>query len=99
MTLGEGGLVTTNENKIAKFLKILRNQGQEGRYNHTYVGNNYRPTDYAAAIGKVQLTKIETVLKENKIAKIYNRAFKNVNLVDCPNLPILLLDIHGTCIV
>ncbi len=88
MTLGEGGLVTTNETKIANFLKIFRNQGQEGRYNHTYVGNNYRPTDYAAAIGKVQLTKIEAVLKEkNKIAKIYNKAFKNENLVYSPHLP------------
>ncbi len=88
MTLGEGGLVTTNKKKFADFLRIFRNQGQEGRYNHTYVGNNYRPTDYAAAIGKVQLKKIESVLIEkNKIAKIYNKAFKNINLVETPYLP------------
>jgi len=88
MTLGEGGLVTTNEKKISKFLRIFRNQGQEGRYNHTYIGNNYRPTDYAAAIGKVQLTKIESVLNEkNKIAKIYNKAFKEEKLVKTPFLP------------
>ncbi len=88
MTMGEGGLVTTNEDKIGKFLKIFRNQGQEGRYNHTYVGNNYRPTDYSAAIGKVQLTKIESVLKEkNKIANMYNKAFKNEKLVKAPYLP------------
>ena len=81
-------MVTTNKKKFADFLRIFRNQGQEGRYNHTYVGNNYRPTDYAAAIGKVQLKKIESVLIEkNKIAKIYNKAFKNINLVETPYLP------------
>ena len=65
MTMGEGGLVTTNNKAMANFCKILRNQGQEGRYNHTYIGNNYRPTVYAAAIGIEQLKKIENVLIEN----------------------------------
>ena len=88
MTMGEGGLVTTNNLKMAKVCRILRNQGQEGRYNHTFLGNNYRPTDYAAAIGIEQLKKIEKVLiKKGEIAKIYNKAFKNEKFIDTPFLP------------
>tara|TARA_Y200000002_G_scaffold54144_1_gene39592 strand:+ start:4730 stop:5836 length:1107 start_codon:yes stop_codon:yes gene_type:complete len=88
MTMGEGGLVTTNNERMAKVCKIIRNQGQEGRYNHTFVGNNYRPTDYAAAIGIEQLKKIESVLIEKgKIAKIYNKEFKNEKFLKTPFLP------------
>ena len=88
MTMGEGGLVTTNNKAMANFCKILRNQGQEGRYNHTYIGNNYRPTDYAAAIGIEQLKKIENVLIEkSKIAEIYSKKFKNESFIKTPFIP------------
>jgi len=73
---------------MANFCKIMRNQGQEGRYNHTYIGNNYRPTDYAAAVGIEQLKKIEKVLIEKeKIANIYNQNFKNDKYIKTPFLP------------
>ena len=42
ITTGEGGMITTNNENIYKKLKIIRNQGQEGRYNHTFLGNNFR---------------------------------------------------------
>jgi perosamine synthetase len=88
MTMGEGGLVTTNNKKMANFCKIIRNQGQEGRYNHTFIGNNYRPTDYGAAIGLEQLKKIDKVLFEKaKIAKIYNKAFSNEEFIETPFVP------------
>jgi perosamine synthetase len=88
MTMGEGGLVTTNNKKMAEVCRIIRNQGQEGRYNHTFIGNNYRPTDYAAAIGLEQLKKIENVLnKKGEIAKIYNKAFSNEKFIKTPHVP------------
>ena len=100
MTMGEGGLVTTNNDRMAKVCKIIRNQGQEGRYNHTFVGNNYRPTDYSAAIGIEQLKKIESVLIEKgKIAKIYNKEFKNEKFIKTPYLSNMSQDILGTCTV
>ena len=52
------------------------------------LGNNFRPTDYAAAIGMVQLKKIDKVLIEkNRIAQVYNRAFKNSKHLEIPYLP------------
>ena len=88
MTMGEGGLVTTNNKKMAEACKIIRNQGQEGRYNHTFIGNNYRPTDYAAAIGIEQLKKIEKVLNEKgKIAEIYNKELGKEKFIGIPYLP------------
>ena len=54
------------------------------------LGNNFRPTDYAAAIGMVQLKKIDKVLIEkNRIAQVYNRAFKNSKHLEIPYLLIL----------
>ena len=55
LTTGEGGLVTTNSDDLAKKLRIIRNQGQEGRYHHTHLGNNFRMSDITATIGIEQL--------------------------------------------
>ena len=37
ITTGEGGMITTNDDELANKLDIIRNQGQEGRYNHTWL--------------------------------------------------------------
>lgn len=67
ITTGEGGMITTNDDRLADKLRILRNQGQEGRYRHTHLGFNYRMTDVAAAIGLVQLSRLEQTV-EAKVA-------------------------------
>lgn len=58
MTSGEGGMITTADEKIARSLRLLRNQGMERRYENEVVGFNTRMTDIHAAIGRVQLTKL-----------------------------------------
>ncbi|HXX77793.1 MAG TPA: DegT/DnrJ/EryC1/StrS aminotransferase family protein, partial [Ktedonobacteraceae bacterium] len=59
MTTGEGGIVTTNDPNIAEKVRLLRNHGQQARYNHTAIGFNMRMTEIQAAIGLVQLGKLE----------------------------------------
>jgi len=59
MTTGEGGAVTTNDPEFARYLRLLRNQGMEARYENEIVGLNNRMTNIAAAIGLVQLEKLE----------------------------------------
>jgi perosamine synthetase len=59
MTSGEGGMVTTNDSELAEKLTLLRNHGQSKRYDYHMVGYNFRMTDLAAAIGIVQLSKLE----------------------------------------
>jgi len=58
MTSGEGGMVTTASDEIARQVRLLRNQGMEKRYANEVVGFNTRMTDIHAAIGRVQLTKL-----------------------------------------
>ncbi|GHA93034.1 MULTISPECIES: DegT/DnrJ/EryC1/StrS family aminotransferase [Streptomyces] len=54
----EGGMVTTADAELARTLRLLRNQGMEQRYANEIVGANMRMTDVAAAVGRVQLTKV-----------------------------------------
>ncbi|MCM1968519.1 MULTISPECIES: DegT/DnrJ/EryC1/StrS aminotransferase family protein [Streptomyces] len=54
----EGGMVSTADAEFARTLRLLRNQGMEQRYANEIVGANVRMTDVAAAIGRVQLTKL-----------------------------------------
>lgn len=58
MTAGEGGMVVTDDAEIARTLRLLRNQGQEIRYQNEIIGFNTRMTDIHAAIGRVQLGKL-----------------------------------------
>jgi perosamine synthetase len=58
MTTGEGGMVVCGDEDVARKVRLLRNQGMERRYENEVVGFNARMTDVAAAIGRVQLTKL-----------------------------------------
>lgn len=59
MTSGEGGMVSCASDEIARNLRLLRNQGMERQYANEVVGFNARMTDVHAAIGRVQLTKVQ----------------------------------------
>lgn len=59
MTTGEGGMIVTDDERTARTARLLRNQGMEQRYRNEIVGLNARMTDLAAAIGRVQLEKLE----------------------------------------
>jgi perosamine synthetase len=58
MTSGEGGMVSTGDEALARRVRLLRNQGMERQYENELVGLNNRMTDIHAAIGRVQLTKL-----------------------------------------
>ena len=55
MTSGEGGMIVVDDPAVARRARLLRNQGQERRYENEVVGFNCRMTDLHAAIGRVQL--------------------------------------------
>ena len=58
MTTGEGGMVVCADDDVARRVRLLRNQGMERRYENEVAGLNNRMTDLAAAIGRVQLTRL-----------------------------------------
>lgn len=59
MTTGEGGMITTDDPGYATALRRFINHGQSEKYLHTSLGYNYRMTDIGAAIGRVQLKKLD----------------------------------------
>ncbi|MEL0626272.1 DegT/DnrJ/EryC1/StrS family aminotransferase [Salinibacterium amurskyense] len=59
MTSGEGGMVACDSAELVRATKLLRNQGMERQYENEVIGFNARMTDIHAAIGRVQLTKVD----------------------------------------
>lgn len=76
MTSGEGGMVSAGSSEIARNLRLYRNQGMLQQYHNEVVGLNNRMTDIHAAIGRVQLTKIEDWTRRRRA----NAAFLTSNL-------------------
>lgn len=58
ITTGEGGMITTDSGELADSARILRAHGESERYTHVVLGYNFRMTDIAAAIGLVQLKRL-----------------------------------------
>jgi len=80
ITTGEGGMVITNDASIIQGIRELRNIGFSEdlpRYQHTWLGYNYRMTSMQAALGSSQLKKVENHLtRKYKIGEKYNEAFE-----------------------
>jgi perosamine synthetase len=72
MTTGEGGFVTTNDDRLADWIRLYRNHGIGQRFHHEILGYNFRMTEISAAIGLVQLDKLETnTAQRQAIARRY----------------------------
>ncbi|WP_242491696.1 DegT/DnrJ/EryC1/StrS family aminotransferase [Actinomyces minihominis] len=76
MTSGEGGMITTGSEEVARRARILRNQGMARQYANELVGLNNRMTDIHAAIGRVQLRKLAKWTEQRRA----NAKFLNENL-------------------
>jgi dTDP-4-amino-4,6-dideoxygalactose transaminase len=79
MTTAEGGFVTTDDDGLADWLRLYRNQGMRNRYDFEILGYNFRLTDIAAAIGLVQLDKLDrNTARRQGIAAGYDDAFADL---------------------
>ncbi len=76
MTSGEGGMVSAGTSEVERLLRLYRNQGMQQQYHNEVVGFNARMTDIHAAIGRVQLTKVDGWTKTRQ----ENAAFLTENL-------------------
>ena len=97
ITSGEGGIITTNDDELAKQCRILRNHGSIRRpaiepgldygVSCTIASSNYRMTETAAVVGITQIKRVdEFVDKRNEIADTYKRIL-NGNILEVPNIP------------
>lgn len=76
MTSGEGGMVSAANAGVERNLRLYRNQGMLQQYHNEVVGLNNRMTDIHAAIGRVQLTKVDAWNQQRQA----NAAFLSANL-------------------
>ncbi len=86
---GEGGIITTNDEKYAELCKRFRHHGQseQTRYLYEDIGYNYRLTDLQAAIAIEQLKKIEEFTnKRIENARILNGGLKNIKGITLPTI-------------
>lgn len=88
ITTGEGGVVVTNDERIARLIRSLRNQGRSemGSWlEHERLGYNYRMDEMSAALGVSQLRRIEVFLqKRARVASWYTERLRNVSGVRPP---------------
>lgn len=90
MTTGEGGMITTNREDWANLFRSLRNQGRDifdAWLNHTRLGYNYRLDEMSAALGRVQMERIEELIaKRAQVAAWYNARLADLELVERPHI-------------
>ena len=91
ITTGEGGLVLTDNDEYAETMRSVRNQGRasgSGWLNHQRLGYNYRMSDIHAALGLVQLQRIDEILKKRaQVASWYENELKNCDLISFQHVP------------
>src|SRR3989344_504552 len=79
--LGDGGMVTTNNKKLADLIRRLRHGGQTKRFWHQYHGINSRLDEIQAAILELKLEELEKNNKKRQLlAKRYKKALQDLPL-------------------
>ena len=89
VTTGEGGVVATQDDALARRLRTLRNHGMDpdaqGWSRFSRAGFNYRMSDLSAAIGVVQLGRLEDIVSERRrVAALYGEALASTPGVRLP---------------
>lgn len=79
ITTGEGGMITTNDKKLAEKFRIFKTFGKKGsEFNE--IGTNYKLSDIQSAIGLAQLKKIGKIIQKRQYrAKIYNEMLSKID--------------------
>jgi dTDP-4-amino-4,6-dideoxygalactose transaminase len=82
---GDGGLVTTNNDELAKILTIKRVHGGEPKYYHKVIGGNFRIDALQAAVIRVKLPHLDKWSeKRRQNAKRYTQLFIDAGLAQEP---------------
>ena len=68
VTAGEGGVVTTGDARLAERMIAIRNFGQPPgqHFRHPFLGGNYKMSDLHAAIGRVQLERVDRYIEQRR---------------------------------
>jgi perosamine synthetase len=90
ITTGEGAMIVTDDDQAAEAMKAMRNQGRapgDTWLQHTFLGYNYRLDEMSAALGRVQIGRIEELLsKREQVAGWYAQRLSEIPGVEAPRL-------------
>lgn len=90
ITTGEGGVIVTNDEKAANFMRALRNQGRapgDTWLQHTHMGYNYRIDEMSAAMGASQMTRLDSILsKREQVTAWYEARLSEIPGVETPSI-------------
>jgi len=90
ITTGEGGMVVTDDDEAAALMRALRNQGRapgDTWLQHTHLGYNYRLDEMSAALGRVQMARLEELLaRREQVAAWYGERLPEIPDVEAPQV-------------
>jgi len=90
LTTGEGGMIVTERAAWADLFRSLRNQGRDvfdAWLNHTRLGYNYRLDEMSAALGLVQMQRVDALLaRRARVAGWYTERLAGLSGVQVPHL-------------
>jgi perosamine synthetase len=74
ITMGEGGMIATNDDRVAEYARLVRDQAKvSGLNRHDVVGYNWRLTEMQAMMGILQLARLDAFISERtRVARIYD---------------------------
>lgn len=84
ITCGQGGMLTTNDEKLYQRAKYLREyaNSEEKKYWHEEIGYNYRMTNLQAALGLAQLERIDKIIeRKREIFKLYQQKLAGIDRI------------------
>ncbi|MDD2921973.1 MAG: DegT/DnrJ/EryC1/StrS family aminotransferase [Anaerolineales bacterium] len=88
ITTGEGGVIITNDDKAAHFMRAMRNQGRapgDTWLQHTHLGYNYRIDEMSAAMGTTQMSRLgEIMAKREQVAAWYESRLSEIAGIEIP---------------
>jgi len=71
---GEGGALTTNDERVAQFARAMRDHGQARRYFHDYIGYNYRMDGFQGTVLRVKLKRLDDwTAKRQRCSRLYRQ--------------------------
>lgn len=86
---GDAGLVVCRNEQLADRVRICRQHGMEARYQHQFIGGNFRLDELQAAILKVKLPHLDRwSAARREAAKFYTNEFRRVGLDEKIKLPV-----------
>jgi perosamine synthetase len=92
ITTGEGGVVVSNDPYVIGHARMMRNHGRgptADRFDHQFVGYNYRISEINCALGVVQVQRLPEILqKRAAIAQLYHERLQTISEIELPPLAV-----------